>query len=394
MKNRTLGSIYGLLMMSITHASYSADRWIIASNNELVGAGKKISLETVKPSSLATWPEKLKLKLSANGLSEEIELTLAAPTQANDVRRIYEGNSKESFAGVVKAELVGETSNPLIMLAEAGGVPPQAAASALHASPVAADAPEANGDSPTIVLAKPGEEPPLSSNEPIYFLMGSNSERGTDARFQISFKYRPFDPKGSMAGYAPFLSNVYFAYTQTTIWDIGGDSSPFEDTTYRPSLFYKWDGSGQNIWPAEWRAGVEHESNGQAGLDSRSLNIAFVRPTWNIDFENGKRLSFLPKIYQYIEKDDNSDIQKYRGYADWQLRYGREDGLIVSGLYRQGTRGYSTGQVDMSYPISDRLFGRTGTFVHLQLFSGYGETLLDYNQDRDTQLRIGLSVAR
>ncbi|HEX5539231.1 MAG TPA: phospholipase A, partial [Methylophilaceae bacterium] len=104
--------------------------------------------------------------------------------------------------------------------------------------------------------------------------------------------------------------------------------------------------------------------------------------------------SLLPKFYQYIEKSDNSDIQHYRGYADWQARYGREDGWMVTGLYRQGTQGYSSGQLDISYPLSDRIFARTGTFLHLQIFSGYGETLLGYNVDNGTQIRLGLSLVR
>jgi len=32
--------------------------------------------------------------------------------------------------------------------------------------------------------------------------------------------------------------------------------------------------------------------------------------------------------------------------------------------------------------------------VYLQLFSGYGETLLDYNQRHPAQLRVGFSIVR
>ena len=197
-----------------------------------------------------------------------------------------------------------------------------------------------------------------------------------------------------MAEYLPYLSNLYFGYTQTSLWDIGDDSSPFRDTSYRPSLYYRWVGDGDKFLPYEWSAGYEHESNGQSEEDSRSIDMAFVRPTWHADFANGTRLTFMPKFYQYLEKSDNSDIHHYRGYADWQMRYGREDGLVISGLYRQGTRGYASGQLDLSYPLSDRIFARTGTFVHLQVFSGYGETLLDYNVDRGTQVRLGISLIR
>ncbi len=67
---------------------------------------------------------------------------------------------------------------------------------------------------------------------------------------------------------------------------------------------------------------------------------------------------------------------------------------MITALYRHGTGGHSATQLDLSYPVSDKLFGRTGTFVHLQLFEGYGETLIDYNQYEDVQLRLGLSLAR
>ena len=143
-----------------------------------------------------------------------------------------------------------------------------------------------------------------------------------------------------------------------------------------------------------WRLGAEHESNGQDEPTSRSLNTIFVRPTWHFDLANGRRLSFSPKIQNYLDKSGNSDIQRYRGYVDWQLRYGREDGLVIGGLYRLGTGGYSSGQLDASYPISDKIFARTGAFLHLQLLTGYGETLLDFNKKSDTQLRLGLSITR
>src|SRR5450830_72935 len=380
-----------LFSLTVPLTSQAADKWLIATQTEAINTGQKITVEVVKPASVASWPEKLHLKLSGSGLTEEVELT-AADKQSDNIRHTYAGMPKEKFVGVVHTELSDQASNPLIVIASSDDEIShlEAAATAPGGNP---DKPQEAG-LPKVVIAQPGEEPPLSTNEPIYFVAGSNSERDFDARFQISFKYRPFDPDSSMAQYAPFLSNTYFAYTQTSLWDIGGRSSPFKDTSYRPSLYYKWASSGRGIVPDEWKAGLEHESNGQAGVDSRSLNTGFIRPIWNIDLANGKRLTLQPKFYDYIEKSDNPDIQKYRGYVDWQARYGREDGLILAGLYRQGTSGYASGQLDVSYPLSDKIFARTGTFLHLQLFSGYGETLLEYNQNNETQLRIGLSVAR
>ncbi len=379
----------------------AGEKWLIVSQSESFSTGHEIALETVKPEGLATWPETLQLKLTGSDVSEEIQLS--AEKAANGSRRVYTGSPGKKFAGVVRMELADQPSNRLVMLAASAenGVNPVQIAETVT---VPSTAPPGKKAAAIVLVAKEGDEPPLSANDPTYFLLGSNSEHGGDAKFQISFKYRPFDPKGSVAKLFPLLTDLYFAYTQTTIWDLGGNSSPFRDSSYRPSIYYRWahDNEGDSasssifnkVLPDEWRAGLEHESNGQGGLDSRSINTAFFQPSWHIDLDNGRRLSLLPKFYDYLEKSDNSDIQQYRGYADWRVRYGREDGLIIDGLYRQGTGGYATGQVDVSYPLSDRLFGRTGTFVYMQLFSGYGETLLDYNRDGDTQLRVGISLSR
>ena len=370
-----------------------ADDWLIASHTEVVNTGQVVTIEAVRPAGATTWPAALQLQLSGAGVSEEIALVPKDPDD-NGVRRLYRGRVLKQFVGIVHAELADRHSNRVVMLASEDNKtgPVQIAVPATAAT--AEQKPQPPANRPEIVIAQPGEEPALSANEPSYFLLGSNDDNATDARFQLSFKYRPFAPDGTVAEYLPYLSNLYFGYTQTTLWDIGGDSSPFRDTSYRPSLYYRWVGDGGKFLPYEWSAGYEHESNGQGDEDSRSIDMAFVRPTWHVDFANGKRLTFMPKFYQYLEKSDNSDIHHYRGYADWQMRYGREDGLVVSGLYRQGTRGYASGQLDLSYPLSDRIFARTGTFVHLQVFSGYGETLLDYNVDRGTQVRLGISLIR
>ena len=391
MKNWQIAVPLVLLLAVAGVTLAAADDWLIASRTELINTGQVITIEAVRPHGVDAWPQNLQLKLSGVGMQEEV--TLEPKGEGDGVRRLYSGRTLKQFVGIVHAELADRYSNRVVLLASEDNNtgPVQIAASATETTD---QQPKQITDRPEIVIAQPGVEPALSANESSYFLVGANEDNATDARFQLSFKYRPFAPDGTVAEYLPYLSNLYFGYTQTSLWDIGDDSSPFRDTSYRPSLYYRWVGDGDKFLPYEWSAGYEHESNGQSEEDSRSIDMAFVRPTWHADFANGTRLTFMPKFYQYLEKSDNSDIHHYRGYADWQMRYGREDGLVISGLYRQGTRGYASGQLDLSYPLSDRIFARTGTFVHLQVFSGYGETLLDYNVDRGTQVRLGISLIR
>ncbi len=386
-----------LVISGLPLTSHAADKWLIVAQSEAFNTGQTISMDVIKPDNVTFWPDRIYLNLSGAGASEVVELRRVGQSAENGSSQPYTGMPKVEFIGVVRAELVEYKSNRMLLLAASNDdiAPLEIAATADTKHEVVQDeAAPIDGNTTMVVLAKPGDEPPLSANEPLYFVVGSSSERDFDARFQLSFKYRPFDPDARVAQYLPPLSNLYFAYTQTSLWDLGGNSSPFKDTSYRPSLYYKWAGSGRGIVPDGWSAGLEHESNGRDGADSRSINTAFVRPTWHFDFAHGNRLTLSPKFYQYLEKSDNPDIYKYRGYVDFQARYGREDGAIVTALYRQGTGGYASGQIDFSYPISDKLFGRTGTFIHLQLMEGYGETLIDYNRYKDTQLRLGLSLAR
>lgn len=370
--------------------------WLLAPQAESIASGQSFSVEVIKPEHVEQWPQQLELKLNAGGVTELVSL-LSTQDSIYSGRRIYRGVSKAKLLGVIRAELNALSSNRVLLLAASvDDITPLAVAAINDANGESPDLTEkpAHLAQPVVVLAKPQDEPPLSVNEPMYFVLGSDNERGLDSRFQLSFKYRPFDPGARVAQYFPALSNLYFGYTQTSLWDMGADSSPFKDTSYRPSIYYQWLGSAKGAAPSEWRAGLEHESNGRDGVDSRSLNIAFIKPTWHFDFANSRRLTLSPKFYHYLEKSDNSDIHRYRGYVDWQARFGREDGAMMTALYRHGTGGYSAAQLDLSYPVSDKLFGRTGTFVHLQLFEGYGETLIDYNQYEDIQLRLGISLAR
>ena len=114
----------------------------------------------------------------------------------------------------------------------------------------------------------------LSVYEPIYFLFGVDPGL-EESKFQLSLKYRLFNPAGWMAAKAAWLSGFHLGYTQRSIWDLKANSKPFDDTSYMPELFYllpKIELNSARISAFGIQGGFQHESNGKGGEDSRSTN--------------------------------------------------------------------------------------------------------------------------
>jgi len=380
----SMGLVSYLCLVALPAAA--APAWLIATPDEMAQAGATMVLDVVKPAAQADWPTMLRLRVVRDGRMLEVELTAVGPVTAEDTRRTYRGVLPAHLSGLVRVELVGAESNRLALVVSAPDTIEQ------MQSPV---------DSAMTPVTQPGDtdnrlfpvnEPALSANEPIYFVIGGSG--GVTARFQLSFKYRLFDPDSLPVSWFPPLAGLHFGYTQTSIWDIGADSAPFRDTSYRPSFFWQWATLGEGLMPDLLRAGYEHESNGKDGENSRSLDMLFAQPIWRTGFSDGRTLIFAPKVYGYLDKEENPDIQRYRGYVDWVFRYGHEDGWLLATQLRNGTSGHGSAQFDLSYPLRKPLFARTGGFLHFQLFKGYGESLLDYSLDRGTQVRVGFSIVR
>ena len=238
----------------------------------------------------------------------------------------------------------------------------------------------------------PENEPALSVYEPNYVVAGLRN--GQSARFQFSFKYRLFDPESTPVQWMRSLGKLHFGYTQTSLWDLSASSKPFYDTSYRPTLFWQSKLDESTTGPSYLRSGYEHEFNGKDDASSRSVDIIYIQPVLRKDFADGDTLFFAPRFYVYLDRTDNPDIARYRGHVDWIARYGDERGWLLSSRIRTGTAGYGSAQFDLSAPLRKPLFSRTGGFLYFQLLSGYGESLLDYNQKGLTQLRIGFAIVR
>lgn len=235
----------------------------------------------------------------------------------------------------------------------------------------------------------------FSPYKPMYFLIGANPE---DSKFQISFKYSPFNPAGFLSSRYSWLQGVYFAFTQTSFWALDSDSAPFQDTSYKPELFFLSD--NLNLRPT-WlqgffiQSGVQHESNGRGGDLSRSTNTFYVQPSfifYAADTELGLQVS--PRLSGYFNNDDktNPDLSDYRGNLELDLKFGKAKGLVVGTTFRFAERGVSM-LADLTYPVSKLLGNNFDIYFQLQYADALAESLLDYTK-RNRAIRFGISIVR
>jgi len=204
--------------------------------------------------------------------------------------------------------------------------------------------------------------------------------------------------EGPLATKVPALKGFNLAYTQTSLWDWNAPSAPFFDTSYKPEFLYAWSrvAGGQSLdwYQLDLQGGLKHESNGKNGADSRSLNTAYLRPTLTLGRDDGLQLTLQPRAWVYLgDLSDNPDIADYRGYADLRAILGWKRGLQLSALGRLGKdANHGSLQLDLTYPMM-KIFGSFSLYLDAQYFTGYGESLLEYNQ-RSEAFRVGFAIYR
>lgn len=346
-----------------------------------------------------------------------IEMKRATPgperlrLRRGELRRIeYQGEIPPALRGRVRLDPVGIDAAPVLVTlnqllpeqrppATTAGSPDTAQAAASPSQPEGGTAaagepplvPVVRGEAPAVAPTVIGDR--LTFNEPMYFLVGAHG--GANAKFQFSFRYRIFEGREPSSRY--WLDNLYLGYTQFSLWDLSEESKPFRDTNYRPSLFYYLADTGIHnrvVQRVSIATGVEHESNGRDGDQSRSINTVFVQPTFFMGPRDDWHWTVSPKLYYYVEKGDNSDIAHYRGYMDLKLAYGKADGWQFAATLRKGTRQwYGSVDAQASYPLA-RLIPGTAGYLMAGYFYGYGESLLDYNRKVPWQFRLGYALHR
>lgn len=201
-----------------------------------------------------------------------------------------------------------------------------------------------------------------------------------EIKFQFSFLV-PITEVALFSG--GFLS---FGYTQQSYWQAynGRSSSPFRENNYEPELIFSLPIDEQAMG-MHWRmAGLSlnHQSNGRSDPLSRSWNrvmLEFIAERDNL-YASLKPWWRIPET----SKDDNPDIEKYLGNFELRLLQKYENhtfGLMLRNNLQ--SENYGAVQLDYTFPIGKRLRG------YLQIFNGYGESLIDYNHNNK---RIGIGI--
>ena len=205
-----------------------------------------------------------------------------------------------------------------------------------------------------------------------------------EIKFQFSFKADLIpDP---LHPYVP----LFFGYTQKSYWQAYDTmrSRPFRENNFNPELFLDYF-SDEKV--TSGRLGVvlglvEHESNGQIELFSRSWNRSYLQPY----FVSGRVFASF-KIWnrwnEDPEKDDNPDLEEFLGVMEVRANFLLSERFRLNTFFRPSrhSRKYATFQLDFLF---NWLLG-PGVFWQLQHFNGYGESLIDYDQ-RVKRLGFGI----
>ena len=221
----------------------------------------------------------------------------------------------------------------------------------------------------------------------------------TETKFQLSLRA---DYVTEWFGFTQVWTG---AYTQTSYWQLFIESSPFRETNYKPEIFvtfpfyHKLDAIGMKAISV----GYKHASNGQPDSNStereyedgpyvdsrsRSWNRLYARGyfQWNNFFAE---LTVWHRMREEYETNDNPNITDFYGDGSLEVGYIRDKLLTRVTLRHSFDSGHSTGELEMSHPLplSDNVF------FYLQAFSGYGQSLIDYDQHVN-QVGFGLSISR
>lgn len=233
----------------------------------------------------------------------------------------------------------------------------------------------------------------LMAHRPNYILVAAHNSKGYNAElFQLQYNDPTLEADHTEAQFQISIKtplaidlfntfDIYAAYTNRSFWQVYNDdrSSPFRETNHEPEawLQYNPDWSFLGFSNTSNSLGINHQSNGRGGILSRSWNRIFA----NFVLERGSfALSFKPwyRIKEDSEDDDNRDITDYLGHYEIRAGYKHQDHVFALMSRNNIESGFEKGALELSWSFP--LWNYPYLKGYVQWFSGYGESLIDYDQ--------------
>ncbi len=214
-------------------------------------------------------------------------------------------------------------------------------------------------------------------------------------RFELEKKIEPLEFIKKTCG------DFFFSYSMIALWNIQNESGPFEDINHNPEAFCQ----NKFGFLEKIQFGYEHLSNGVSnesvgpdGRTNRSRSIHNVNTILKLSLS--EKLTISPKVWWNFAKDENKDIDDFWGNIDLGISYrtnpestperGATKGFVITTKLRGS---FSTGKGRIEFDISHPVPVLKNAYWFFQIFSGYGETILDYD-NKITAYRFGFQLFR
>ncbi|MBI2772454.1 MAG: phospholipase A [Burkholderiales bacterium] len=226
----------------------------------------------------------------------------------------------------------------------------------------------------------------------------AESYRDTETRIQLSARIKV--AKNLLTrGNGTLSDSLWVGFTQQSYWQFfsGGISRPFRTTDYEPEAMYIYPldvglPGGMRLRYAG--LGISHQSNGRTLPLSRSWNRGILMAGLDLD----SRFSLEGRIWKRLGEsggDDNPDITDLIGRGELTATWHADAKNTFSGTVRTAFGSNSNGSVRLEYFRALGRGNRVGNLndlrLHVQAFSGYGDSLLDYNRKRNV-FSVGLAL--
>ena len=211
-----------------------------------------------------------------------------------------------------------------------------------------------------------------------------------DDRKQLETSFQISIEKPITYNFLGFDESISAAYTQKSFWQTAKDSSPFREINHEPEVFVQFPFKDSEVFKS-YKISLLHASNGKNDEESRSWNRAYVEGYFQLS-----NLFLIPKFWYRIPEassdDDNPDIEDYYGKGELTLLYAYKKHtfeLMIRNNLEFNETNKGAAELNWTFPLPEFLSSEN-SYGLIQIFSGYGNSLIDYDQEIN---KIGFGVA-